>query len=101
MERKFSEIGPEAKAYKTWLAESSRNEKPLPPIEERQSTKKALRAVRERRLARENGESRESAEAKAGKERLREIVERGDLPLVFLEKIAIYLDCELYRMDIY
>jgi hypothetical protein len=76
-------FSPEAKGYRATL-------KALGATESTIHREGAVKMRAERMKAEES----ESVEVKAGKERLEELVERGDVDQNTMERLAIYLDCE-------
>ncbi len=76
-------LSPEAKGYRATLKALNKTESPI----HREGAEK----MRAERL---KSEAPESAEARAGKERLAELVEHGDVDTDTIARLAIYLDCE-------
>jgi hypothetical protein len=88
----------EAKAYRASLKELAPAGEPMPSREDMDTFRGAAETVRTRRLAKEAGKSPEQLEAEtAGKERLAEFVERGDLSEVMMQKLAVHLECEPWQ----
>ncbi|MFZ2681913.1 MAG: hypothetical protein WAZ14_02375 [Patescibacteria group bacterium] len=94
-ESKHSAFSPEAKAYRKALKQLSPGDAPMPSDSDLADLRPGFQKVRARRLANEAGSSPEAVAAeKAGKERLKEVIERGDLTQSIINRLAVYLGCE-------